>query len=290
MLMLATEPKLQQICVIYNLTTPLSVVTPIICTTNYHFMKNSIFLTVILFSFLSCSGPSKSPEPSKQAKSGEPSKTGEPDKKVALDLMNFDETLLLRNSEYVVFPLKLKKDDESGSFISKRSASSAYWNIVFYNSATKDHYLLDDKRKMVILAYSNPNIVSQDADNDTNISNGRQQDSLIYYSVLVTDLNHDGKLDGNDPTYLFKSDNTGKNFKQISPENLDVVGWHIISKTNKLLIETRNDTNSDKKFDSEDITTPYLYDLKTGKIEQAFSEGFSKDIKALFKKQWPAEK
>ncbi|GAA4325685.1 hypothetical protein GCM10023149_28170 [Mucilaginibacter gynuensis] len=183
------------------------------------------------------------------------------------------------SSAYVMYPLSLDEKqaeyDEYSS--SKRSGGYNYWNITFYNTETKEYHLLSADRKMSIESYS---FLDEDAITD--------KDTLIYYDVKVTDYNKDGKLNLEDPSYLFISNKTGNNFRQISPDGYHVTNWKVTRQTGKILISARADTNRDKKFDGEDSTIPFIYDVKTGTIAvPVFNKNFFESTNKLFDKLWP---
>jgi hypothetical protein len=208
-------------------------------------------------------------------------------------MVNFDNPVFISNSEYIMFPLLNETDDKDHEIIFKSSGgrSASYWNIVFYNSATKQYHLLDEKRKMIITNYEQRNLSSGSFDEDVAPNDNDQSYNLIFYSAIITDFNNDGKLNKEDPEYLFISDKAGNNFKQISPDNLMVRSWRVIKKTGKVLIQTVRDVNNDKKFDNEDQTVPYIYDIKTGaKAEPIFSDEFKTHLSKLFETHWPVEK
>jgi hypothetical protein len=171
----------------------------------------------------------------------------------------------------------------SSSLVSK-SRGTKYWNLIFYDSATKQSHLLDNA-KMVITFYDREDDVSSGKINGAGIA-----DRFIFYKVITADLNKDGNLDDDDPKYLYTSDRSGNNFKQITPEGMDITGWHVINGTSKVLIDAIMDTNHDKKFDADDEVIPLVYDLNKGGIaEQVFSEEFKISIKKLFKNKWNKE-
>lgn len=214
------------------------------------------------------------------------------DKSVSYNL-DSDNTVQIDSSEYVMYPLANKQqDDDSGSFISKDRGTNTYWNIIFYNTATKKSHLLNDSKKMVIVSYNQ--------DNSDSYSSGKskyqslditQVKSYIFYSVITTDFNKDGRLDYHNPAYLFISDKQGNNFKQISPDYKNVVNWQLIEKSGAVLFNTVTDKNNDKVFDEKDVTIPYTYDLKTGKpAEEVFPAEFSEMVNKAHNKQWPAKK
>lgn len=208
---------------------------------------------------------------------------------------DFRNAVLLDSSENVMFPLTNPNMAEDRGF--KSTGQVSYWNIAFYNSLSKKYHLLDN-RKMVILQYDEQSqFISSHNEyySDNDINNASQSFSnegkFICYSIIVDDFNKDGKLDYDDPKYLFMSDKAGNNFKQISPGNLNVVSWQRILKTNKLLIEIQLDSNGDRIFDNKDHIVPYVYDIKTGKpAEPIFSNEFNKATGELFEKQWSESK
>jgi hypothetical protein len=202
--------------------------------------------------------------------------------------LSFDSPVRIANSDYVMYPLAIKNDDSSDGFIKKSSGRSSdqFWNFAFYNTATGEYHLLDKTRKMLISTYD------ASAQDDVNIPAGKTDltDSLIFYSVRVTDYNKNGELDTGDPEYLFISDKKGMNFKQISLSNLNVQSWKAINSNGKVLIQAVADINNDKKFDEDDKVVPYMYDLKTGKLGPVFNEDFIDNAGKLFEKHWANKK
>ena len=94
-------------------------------------------------------------------------------------------------------------------------------------------------------------------------------------------------MDKDDPNYLFISDKTGRNFKQISPDNANVVNWQFIKETNKILMQIKGDTNGDKKFTDRDEAIPFVYDLETGgSSKEIFNDDYKTKLKKLFQEQW----
>jgi hypothetical protein len=209
--------------------------------------------------------------------------------------LDSDNPESIDSSEYVMYPLANKQtdaDDSGGSFISKgRSDSKTYWNIIFYNTAIKKSHLLNEKGKMVILSYNQNGYDSYSSDNNYQTLGVTQTKGYILYSVVSSDFNKDGKLDYYDPKYLFISDKQGHNFKQISPDNKNVLNWQLVEKTGIILFNTVTDKNNDKAFDEKDVTIPYTYNLKTGKpAEQVFPAEFSEMVNKVHNQQWPVKK
>ena len=212
-------------------------------------------------------------------------------KSAAIELET-DNPVLIDSSESVMYPLANKQtDDDDNYFIRKsRADSKTYWNIIFYNSATKKSHLLSGDKKMIILSY-NQNYDSYSSGKDYQTINLTQTKGYILYSIISSDYNRDKRLNDHDPTYLFISDKEGNNFKQISPDNEEVLSWQLIEKTGKILFSTLVDSNRDKVFDEKDKTVPYAYDVKTGKsAEKIFTSDFNEMVDKLHKSQWPIKK
>jgi len=205
-----------------------------------------------------------------------------------------EEMVQIDSSVYVMFPLRLstKTISESGGSSSSGSERdvSTYWNIAFYNTLSNSRRLLTDEQ-MIITDYGGPEISgSEDA---AIVPNPPRllANSLIFYKVICSDYDEDGKLTENDPQYLFVSNLAGENFKQVSPDKVSITDWHLMKKTGMLLMEGRTDTNHDNKFDSNDKVTTYIYDLNTGKpAAPVFSPDFNDETYKLMKKLWPPAK
>ena len=200
--------------------------------------------------------------------------------------LQFNNPTVLDSSDWVLYPLTLEKleETENGFKSSSYGRQCAYWNIAFYNTETKKTRLLSDSLKMLINSFSPKNNIIQSG------QRSNKNERLIYYSITKTDYNQDEKLNSYDPKYLFVSDLSGQNFKQISPDNFDLIHWETINRTNKILIQVRNDSNKDKKFDNDDEIVSFVYDLEEQKIEQVFDHNFSLKVKKMLDNQWAKKK
>jgi len=200
--------------------------------------------------------------------------------------LQFNHPTVLGGSDWVLYPLRLEELKETSKGFQSSSygyRESVYWNVAFYNTETKQTRLLSENLKMIIYSISprgNYNPITQSGQRN-NIN-----DDLIYYTVRTTDFNQDGKLNSDDPRYLFISDLSGQNFRQISPDNFDLVHWEVILGTNKILIQACNDSNKDKKFNSNDEIVSFVYDIESQKIQQIFDQEFILKTKKLLENQW----
>lgn len=201
--------------------------------------------------------------------------------------LQFNNPTVLDSSDWVIYPLTLEEleETEKGFKSSSYGRQYAYWNIAFYNTKTKQTRLLSDSLKMLINSIS--------PKNDVIIQSGQREkrnEGLIYYSITTKDFNQDGKLNSDDPKYLFISDLSGQDFKQISPDNFDLIHWQTIQESNKILIQARKDINNDKKFNDDDEIVSFIYDINEQKIENVFSDEFSLNTKKLIDNQWRKKK
>jgi hypothetical protein len=114
--------------------------------------------------------------------------------------------------------------------------------------------------------------------------NGKNQ-WLIYYSIITTDFNQDGKLHYGDPEYLFISELSGQGFRQISPDNFDLAYWKIIQGGNKILIQARNCNNG-----KNDEIVAFIYDIERQELEPVFDQEFILKTKKLLENQWTKKK
>jgi hypothetical protein len=220
--------------------------------------------------------------------------------KSIIAVLNSEDPVLIDSSENVMYPLvnKPAANNDSGGSFESRGGAKTYWNIIFYNTASKKYHLLDAVHKMIINSY-NTSYANREYDySDSYSSNVDTPSSLnvtkrgnyIFYSIVIDDFDRNGIIDSDDPDYLFISDKEGNNFRQISPDNRNVNSWELIEKSGKVLMQTVSDTNHDNKFSDEEVIVPYIYDLKKGgKTEPVFDTQFSKRVNDLHQKLWPVK-
>lgn len=201
--------------------------------------------------------------------------------------LQFNNPTVLDSSDWVLYPLTLEEleETEKGFKSSSYGRQYAYWNVAFYNTKTKQTRLLSDSLKMLITSISQKNDAITYSGQRTEENKG-----LIYYSIATNDFNKDGRLNSDDPKYLFISDLSGQNFKQVSPDNFDLIHWQTILESNKILIQARKDTCKDKEFDEKDETVSFIYDIDNQIIEQVFSDEFNLMTKKLLDNQWTKKK
>ena len=182
------------------------------------------------------------------------------------------------SSGVLMFPLSMGETErEGGSLSYKEMPNNGYWNIIFYNSKTKEYHLLSE-RKMIIGNYD-----YKYGDND-NISHTTNH---IFYTVRTDDFNRDKKLTDQDPQYLFISDKFGNNFRQISPTNYNLNNWKYIKSSNKVIMTVGKDSNKNIEFDNSDEITTFEIELDKGtEAKEVFGDDFKNKLKILFDRDW----
>lgn len=184
------------------------------------------------------------------------------------------------SSGVLIFPLSMGESErEEGSLSYKEMPNNGYWNIIFYNSKTKEYKLLSE-RKMLIRNYD---YKYGSGDND----NFSQTTNHIFYTVCTDDFNKDKKLTYQDPQYLFISDKFGNNFRQISPTNYNLNNWKFIKSSNKVIMTVGNDSDKNKRFDNSDEITTFEIELDKGvETNEVFEGDFKNKLKILFDRDW----
>lgn len=252
-------------------------------------MQKLTTIILLTFGLLSCNDKTEKPIDNKPLTADQ--------QKVKLDKLklDFNEPVIIDSSVFVMYPLALEYSAEAGvsdgSSYSYSYSPTTYWNILFYNTMTGSYHLLNDTLKMAIYSYNIQNTegsASSSLDFDKFINSGYTQvNRLLYFSITITDFNQDGKLNSEDPSYLFVTDKAGKHFKQISPQNLNVTSWETIEATNKILMMVKKDSNGNKRFDDKDESFPLVYDLtKNTTSVEIFPSDFKLELKKKFDEQW----
>lgn len=182
----------------------------------------------------------------------------------------------------IMFPLSLGEQETKGDKLlgyKSRGYSPFFWNILFYDSGTKETRLLSERKMLISNIHSyNEDIPDPDAD-----TSGK----WIFYSIRVDDVNKDNVLSVKDPEYLFVSDLGGQGFRQISPTGLHVRSWNRIKGSSKLMMLVARDTDKDGEYTPTDDGFMYVIDLKTQTgPEEVLSPAMKAKINALFNKDW----
>jgi hypothetical protein len=112
----------------------------------------------------------------------------------------------------------------------------------------------------------------------------------IFFNVVSSDLNENKYLDNDDPTYLFMSDKQGNDFRQISPDNYNVISWEVVTGTT-IILQAQKDDNGDKKFDQNDRVIPLIVNVSIDKVaKETFSLTYVDSLKRMLSNTWKVDK
>lgn len=235
-----------------------------------------VLIAVLALGFLSACNQQKQKQPGRDT-------AGADTATAAIELENFgistSEFTEIDSSGLLIFPLSVEVNtSRDGSYSLKKLPSHHYWNLLFYDSRSGKHHLLDE-RKMLISNFH----LKYSSEYDESI---RLSDSTIFYEVRVDDFNRDRKLTIADPEYLFASDKTGKNFRQLSPAGFELLSWKYIKRSNKVVMIMLRDSNRNRKFGDEDEMQVFETDVATGQQKPVFTDSLNLRLKQLYARDW----
>ncbi|MDQ3046109.1 MAG: hypothetical protein M3R27_01075 [Bacteroidota bacterium] len=115
-------------------------------------------------------------------------------------------------------------------------------NIIFFNKVTDETHLL----------LQNPAIISQFYFPFYDKEYQGEKYWFILLGIREDDSNADGYINTYDAEKVYLTDLSGRNMKQITPDNTQLVDWFIDMPTNSILMKVRFDTNKDLKFNYYD--------------------------------------
>ncbi|SOD11877.1 hypothetical protein [Pedobacter xixiisoli] len=238
--------------------------------------KHFIYL-LILALVISCGQNNNQQQEKGNSASDSLAVVNDPKNNLNIQTNSFSE---IDSSGVLMFPLSMGETErEGGSLSYKEMPNHGYWNIIFYNSKTKEYYLLSE-RKMIVGNYD----YKFGSDDNDNIS---QTTNHIFYTVRTDDFNKDKKLTDQDPQYLFISDKFGNNFRQISPTNYNLNNWRYIKSSDKVIMTVGKDSDNNLEFDNSDEITTFEIELDKGtEAKEVFGDDFKNKLKILFDRDW----
>jgi hypothetical protein len=198
--------------------------------------------------------------------------------------IQFENVIQLDSSAYVMLPLSMNEKANEENFIDSRTYKDTdrlgYWNILFYNTKNDTFHLLDGKRKMLIHSFD----LHEEYHGELEASLHKE---YIFYEVTSFDSNRDKILNREDFTYLYSSDRTGKNFRQLSPSHYHVSSWKLMQGQDKIVILATRDSNNNRKIDALDETMPFVVSIKdTLQAKGLFDAQEMAGLKKLFDRDW----
>ena len=194
----------------------------------------------------------------------------------------YESPIVLDSTNQVLIPISTELIERSTKFSKDVYYSDdypRYWNVLFYNRKTGETKLLTEDKIRISRIHS----IREEFEKASKIMNKK-----ILYEIGVIDFNKDGKLNDDDPEYLFSSEMNGVNLKRVSPRNEYLQYFEVIPKSEQILIRTLRDINQDSIFNREDESIWYKAELinqewKTTEIID--STGRSR-IENLYFEQW----
>ena len=140
---------------------------------------------------------------------------------------------------------------------SKLSYGEYYANIIFYD------FVKDSSKRL----FNNDTFI-KGFDSYYNYNKKYSLDNMsskwIFYFVKSFDYSKNGKIDSDDPYFLYVSDKNGNGLKSITPTNENAVSINIYDKQGFALIKMQRDFDKDNDFESDDKDYYYIrLDLNT---------------------------
>jgi len=193
--------------------------------------------------------------------------------------ITYGELIAHPKSEYLMFPvIGVYSDNDQPAnnwlFSSSSETEKRIHNIVFYDKKEGKSYLLL-RNKAWILSYD---LIERNAP-------GRATKRFWLYRIINKDTNGDQQLTTEDAIIGYISDLSGRNLKQITPNNSQMKNWKVIESMGSIFIQILKNTNNDKKITEKD-TSNYirinLDNLET--ITEVFTPDTEEEIKSILHK------
>ncbi len=172
------------------------------------------------------------------------------------DAKDFGNIIMIDSNSTLILPVQYE-----GSLLS--SGKFGFWgtnyaNLIFYNFKT-DTYKKLFAKDTYIKRFYNYDLYKRRFVQDKN-----QTKQHLFYLVMDTDKNNNGKIDEEDPLLLYVSTLHGEELKRISSADENVISFEIYEKENFAMIKMQRDSNKDNAFTSKDIEYYYVkLDLST---------------------------
>lgn len=198
----------------------------------------------------------------------------------------YESPLVLDSTSQVLIPISTELLERRKTFSKDGYYSDdypRYWNVLFYDRKTGENQLLTERKIRISQIYA----VSDEYEGGNKILNNK-----VLFEIADTDYNDDGKLNSQDPEYLFCSELNGENLTRISPNYEDLQFFKVIPKSNQILIRTIRDTKRDSIFNNEDESIWYKAELDNQKwiVNEIIDSTGRKTIENLYFEQWLKKK
>ncbi|WP_066375620.1 MULTISPECIES: hypothetical protein [unclassified Anabaena] len=162
--------------------------------------------------------------------------------------ISYGDLIIKQQSDYLMIPVNVKEQNsDKDSFLDKtrdyKRGDGSLYNLIFYHKQDgKTHLLLD--KKAVINAFE---LIETKPP-------GKTPTRVFLYKIIDQDTNKDKKLNQQDAVIGYISDLSGKNLKQVTPNNTKMINWVVLPSQNAIFIKIIKDSNNDNKFTTADKT------------------------------------
>lgn len=176
----------------------------------------------------------------------------------------YDDLFVKEESNYILIPVGISPDnnEQRDGFFSRRSNQNKnFYNIIFYHKKKYTASLLLQK-KSIIKSFNFLEIDISPKTEDTE----RKIKSFWLYRIITSDTNRDGKLNDLDAHIGYISDVSGKNLRQITPPNSQLINWSVLSAEGEIIVKILSDSDKDLKFTEKDNVSFIKVDLNNPKI------------------------
>ncbi len=168
----------------------------------------------------------------------------------------FDKIYLVDSNSTLIIPIQYDAPIfSSAKFV---PYGHYYANLIFYNFKTDTYKKLFAKDTYIKRFYQ------RDYFERRTRATVNQTQKYIFYLVMDTDRNNNGKIDDSDPVCLYVSTLNGDDLRRVSSINENVLSFEIFEKENFAMVEIQRDANQDNAFTSKDNDYYYIkLDLET---------------------------
>jgi len=189
--------------------------------------------------------------------------------------ITYGDLVIKAESDYLIIPVGLIDTNQSREgFWSKPSyyeKRNEYSNIIFYHKKEgNSHFLLN--KKAVITSFD---LIERKAA-------GKPTKRFWLYRIIENDTNGDNQINYEDAVIGYLSDLSGKNIKQITPNNTQLMNFNVIQSVGELFLKIVKDSNQDQKFTEQDETSFMKVNLDNPSIgKEIISDKVKQQIKSI---------
>lgn len=190
----------------------------------------------------------------------------------------YGDLVINQQSDYILIPVSLSGDKQNRDNLLRSSSYSdrgmSYSNIIFYRKKDGQSHLLLNK-KAIISSYEFLEKKEK----------GKPAARFWLYRIIENDTNGDKQLTYEDASIGYLSDLSGKNLRQITPNNTQLVNWSLVQSIGAIFVKVIKDSDNDKKFTERDEVTFIRVNLAKPSIgTEIISDKIKQDLKSIEQK------